>query len=174
MLWSYDEERTTTLSYKNITLTLYSQKGSKLLWCERDRWRQRQTAILTYNLFFWPYYTVLSSRPHLALLLLSQGLLNQSLGEGHTVGCCPSGMPSHSRLWKTAPISCGHLPISFHNTHSFPINHVTACFYRCVLCRESLIDVSVNGRYTTKATVCMWVDFRWVGCWTGLKPTLSK
>ena len=70
------EGRTKMLDY--ITLTIYSWLGSKLLWvCERqiNEGRQRQTAILTHNFFFsWSYHSVLSSRLHLAcLLLLSWG-----------------------------------------------------------------------------------------------------
>ena len=52
-----------------MTITLYSQKGFKLLWYERQTDR-KQTTILTHNFFSWPYHNVLSSRPLLATLLL--------------------------------------------------------------------------------------------------------
>ena len=52
---------------------------------------------------------------------------------------------------KTHCISRGVLHISFHNAHTFPLNHVTAFVYlrRCVLWRESLIDGSIMGQYAT-------------------------
>ena len=37
-----NEEETTILVYKNITFSLYSRKGKKLMWCERDRRRQTE------------------------------------------------------------------------------------------------------------------------------------
>ena len=53
---------------------------------------------------------------------------------------------------ETARISRGHPHISFHNTHTFLFNYVTACayFYMCVLCRESLMDGPVKGQYATE------------------------
>ena len=53
----------------------------------------------------------------------------------------------------TPCISCEHLHISFHNTNTFLLNHVTASayFHWCILCREFLIDSLVKGQYTTKA-----------------------
>ena len=72
--------------------------------CARDRdeceGRRRQTAILTHNFFFWPYHSVLSSRPHLALLLFGRRTLTQR----PTVGRYSSGAPSHSLAlpWPTA------------------------------------------------------------------------
>ena len=51
----------------------------------------------------------------------------------------------------TAHISRGHPYISFHNTHTFLFNHVTAStyFHRCILWRESWIDGLVKGPYVT-------------------------
>ena len=55
--------------------------------CVCERQTDRQTAILTYNFFSWPYHAVLFSRPHLALLLL--------LGQGMGITQTP--------LWTAAP-----------------------------------------------------------------------
>ena len=115
-----------------------------------------ETATLTHNFFFsYPYHTVLPSRPHLSLLLLGQGLLNWRPAVGRSVGHFPCGVPSrllafqwpqaktdtrHKAHTETAYILCGHLHISFHNTCSFLLNHVTASdyFHWCIQCRESL------------------------------------
>ena len=74
-----DEGRTTTLRYKNITLfILLGVKASVV--CERqiERGQQRQTVILTDKFIYsWSYHTVLFSKPHLALLLLSRRVLNR-------------------------------------------------------------------------------------------------
>ena len=40
-----------------------------------------------------------------------------------------------------------HLNIPFCNSHTFPMNHVTASAYWCVLFRESLIDSSCKEQY---------------------------
>ena len=79
---------------------------------------KHSTTILTKNVFFsWPYHTVLSSRPQLALLLL--------LG-GAAVGCYPSEALSMTASWvwlKThtdsnwLQLSCEHLHILFYNAH---------------------------------------------------------
>ena len=50
-----------------------------------------------------------------------------------------AGSESRLNLKDCNTYSCGHLPISFHNTLTFPINHVTASaffLHRCVLWRE--------------------------------------
>ena len=121
--------------------------------CERDRWRQgdKDRHILTHNFFSWPYHAVLSSRPHLELLLLlCHGVLNQ----GPTVGRCSSGVLSVTTSWdsKTATDSRALLYISFRNNYTFLINHVTASayFHKCILFREYLIDSSVKGQYVTQ------------------------
>ena len=53
-----------------IYLSLFLE--SKLLWYVRqtETERPRQIAILTHNFFSWTHHSVLSSRPHLALLPL--------------------------------------------------------------------------------------------------------
>ena len=165
------KEDITTLGYKNITLFILlggeSFCGLRQTDGQMDGERQRQTAILTHNYFFsWPYHTVLSSRPHLALLLLlGRGLLNWSPAVDRWL----SGVASHllAHLWltvsllaaswdwrktETPHISHEHLHISFYNTHTFLFNHVTASayFHRCILFRESLMDGSVKGQYAIK------------------------
>ena len=118
-----------------------------------------EMATLTHKFFSWPDYTVLSSRPHLALLFLGQVVLNWRPSVGH----CGTLRQQGTQLLADAPvianwdwpkthtpyISYGHLHISLHNTHTFLFNHVTASgyFHRCVLSRESLIDSSVKGQY---------------------------
>ena len=132
-------------------MSLYSLKGFKASvgW---KRWRQmdtageeRQITILTHNFFSWPYHAVLSSRPHLTLLLL--------LGRGYSTGgtlwaalydtapaerpatclrppCLTASLLAVSWYWlKSERISRGHLYISFHNAHTFPLNHKTASAY---------------------------------------------
>ena len=130
---------------------------------ETGRGRRKETGILTHTFFFWSYHNVLSLRPHLALLL--------HLGRGEVINWRPTGSPwaqpgaqllvsisvtdrclmaaSETRLTYTAHLSRGYLHISFHNTYTFPFNHVTASgyFHWCVLCKESLIDGSVKGQY---------------------------
>ena len=111
--------------------------------------------LLTHNFSPWPYYGVLSSRPHLALLLLSQGLLNQR-------SAAPAGCPAthwHS-LWliesllaaswdglKTNSISLGHLHTSFHNAHDFcSTTWLLLLIYAGVSCIEKyLFDSLVKG-----------------------------
>ena len=143
------------LSSWNISIQCHTLflKGvnASVMWREtnRDGGRQMQPIILTHNYFFWPYHAVLSSRSHLALLLLlCRGILNWR----PTVGLCPSGVSSHlpallsltvsSWDWlktETVCISDGHLPISFHNTHTFLFNHVTAfTFFTSTSCAENL------------------------------------
>ena len=68
------------------------------------------------------------SKPHLILLLLSQGLLNRSPAVNRSVGRYSSGVPSRSSLTNTLLtaatlcISRGHLHVSFYNTHTIPFN----------------------------------------------------
>ena len=140
--------------------------------------RRMETAIWIHNFFFsWPYHTVYSPRPHLALLLfLDRGVFNRRLvrPKGPRTH---SGVPSHSLalsatdqissdrklFWlKTDCISRRHLHISFHYTHTFPFNHVTASayFHMCVPCRESLM--TARSRVNMRHSVCD--QFRFVGC----------
>ena len=132
-----------------------------------------QSTILTHIFFSWPYQAVLSSRPHIALQLLGRKLLNLRLAAVPW----PSKTSSHSQalLWLTSlfwpkaetpkfilPVSHVGIYISFHNTFTFPLNNVSASayFHMWILCRESLIDCSVNGQYATrkrerKVNVCL-------------------
>ena len=43
---------------------------------------RRQTAIFTHNFFSWPYYAMLSSRAHLALLLLGRAVVKRKSAMG--------------------------------------------------------------------------------------------
>ena len=134
-----------TLRDKNMSHTLFS-KGVKasVVWERQMGGRRRiQTGTLAYNFFFtWPYHAVLSSRPHLALLLLDRGY---STGGQAPLGPALAGAfrDWENLFWPQAEthasrISRGH-HISFHKIHTFPFKHViaSAYFYRCVLCRES-------------------------------------
>ena len=163
---------------KNV---LFFRKGSNLLWCLRERRKRIQPVIWNHN-FSWPYHATLSSRPHLALLLLhGRGVLNRRLVEGcfvllqdfttslptkRTQSFLTKGLlsslvttvlylPTHPRckltltqdsLW--LKLLREHLQISFHYSHTFPINHITASvnFQMCVLYRDSLIDGLVKGQ----------------------------
>ena len=132
---------------------------------QMDGGRWMKTSTLIHNFFFsWPSHAVLSSRLLLAFLLLlswvysTGGLLWVALLYTAPVGClviCWHSFDCKLRLtqdlhWQTACISCRHLHISFHNTHTFPLNHVTvsAYFHWCILSRQSLIDGSVKRQYT--------------------------
>ena len=89
-------------------LTLYSRKGLKLLWCEKqtDRGRQRQTAKLTYN-FSWPYHAVIFRTP-----------LSTSASELRS-------------QWAAAPRRAVSVTASWHwlKTHTDSEPHVTICIY---------------------------------------------
>ena len=141
--------RTKTLGYKNIYIFFILSKGVKLLWCVRDRQRQRQTVILTHNNFFSrSYHAVSSSRAHLALLLLSWGTQPEA-----AVGCCPSG---RCKLGLTHTDS--NRPRLSHNIcmHHFTMLKTSDqpwdCFFlftQMHLVQRNLIDSSVKGQYAT-------------------------
>ena len=78
------------------------------------------------------------------------GVLNRRLAVDHSMTTIWDWLKTH-----TACISRGHLSIKFHNTRTFPLNHVTASAYfrSCVLCRESLIDSSVKGQHSTRKSI---------------------
>ena len=132
------------------------------MWEKRtDGGKQRPPVILIHNFFFsWLYHTVLSSRPHLALLLFL-GWVGIQLEASAPVEYPATHWHIHSLLTQAetdthmAYISRGHLPISFHNTHTFLLNLMTASayFHWCVWCRESLIDSLVKGQC---ATIYIW------------------
>ena len=108
-------------------------KGVKIsVVCETNgRRERRQIAILTYN--FWPQHTVLSSRPHLALLFLAQGYST----EGLAWAAAPSRAPSVTANWLCLRPSLAnfssHLLILFHHAYSFQLDHVIFfhLFTRC-------------------------------------------
>ena len=146
-------KKTVILRYRNITHNIFLGIKVSVVWeRQRDGRRRIETDTLTRNVFCWPYQAVLSSRNRLALLLL---LGRRVLNPRFSVGCCATVTERSSgcklRLTKThsAPISRGHLHISFKKTHPFPFNYVTASAYfnKCFLCRESQIDGSVKYQY---------------------------
>ena len=110
-----------------------------------------ETTILTHNFFSWPYHAVLSSKPHLALLLLGRGYSTGSPLWSALWAAAPARrsvnrwrtrdrkLRLQNSNWQTAHISHGHLHIAFHKTYTFPVNHVivSAYFRWYVLCRES-------------------------------------
>ena len=117
------KEETATLGYKYVTLTLFHSKGFKspvgVTETETET-EAMETATLTHNYFSWSYHTVLSSRPHLPLLLLSWGVTQP---EGCCVGHCPSRAPSHPlALSITDQISSDHKV-----RLTLPISHMGIC-----------------------------------------------
>ena len=96
-----------TWLHNNITLILYFSKvfDHSVVWdrqmeTNRDGRRRRLTAILRHYFFFSLLYNaVLSSRPHLALLLLSRRLLNRRPAVGRSVGCFPCEIPRYSQAF---------------------------------------------------------------------------
>ena len=114
-----DNGRNTTLLYKNIYVLLFFRKESNLwnVWeTQTKTGRQRQTAILTHNIFSWLYHAVLSSRPHLLLLqLLGQG---RTQPEARFQWLQPS-TDSGTQIFQWPVPSHGHMHISFHNAHDF-------------------------------------------------------
>ena len=128
------------------------------------------------SLSYWP---ITSSLDHITLCNL-QGLksslptsvLNRSApGEGAwpsaaTALNLPTRLTAARWHWLTTTISRGHPHISFCNTHTFPINHVTASayFHRYVLYRESLIDGSIKSQYATLALDSLRSQWVWLWC----------
>ena len=108
---------------------------------------------------FGAYHAVLFSRPLLVLLLLSHGVLNRKPVVGCSVGRCPGVAPSYSLAfrWQQAKTNTLILPVShmvnclyhFIKRSYFPSNTASVYFYRCVLCRKSLIACSVKSQYAT-------------------------
>ena len=113
--------------------------------------RRMQPVILIHNFFSWPYYTVLSSRPHWALLLLG---LRGDITEGW---CGPlpqralsvTGRSLQSASWD----SHWNVGICLYHfiTPAISVQHVivSAYFRSCVLSREYLIDGLVKDEYAT-------------------------
>ena len=130
-----------------ILVSVWSSQWVK----DKDKRRRRQTAILTHNFFL----TTLCYLQNLCLLSRRDVLNYGPRKWGRTLGLLPTvilDLPfrlTAARLSKTDwifsgsklksdRISRGHLHISFHNAHTFPLNHVTASAYLhwCVLCKE--------------------------------------
>ena len=123
LFYTHDEWRTTTLSYKNITLFLLFGVKASVVWERQMDWgRQRQTVILTHNF--------------LAALCYLQGLMSSLLmrhtqpvfARGHLAHCghgfLSANSASHCKLALTQDshwlrTSHGHLHISFHHAHNF-------------------------------------------------------
>ena len=115
--------RNTTFRCKIITLfILLGVKVSMVCVRQKDRGRRMEIAILTHNLFSWSYNTVLSSSPHIALLLLL-GLV------GHSTG---------SPLWTATPAAGGLHDYLFSSgwklrlTARLPVLHVDICIYHFI------------------------------------------
>ena len=94
-LYSHNEGWRTTLLYKNIALfILLGVQNFCTVW-ETDGDRDR---LLYWPITFsWPYHAVLSSRPHLALLLLGWGY-----STGGPMGCCGPLPPAGRSQWLQA------------------------------------------------------------------------
>ena len=125
---------------------LFFRKELKLLWCVRDGWKQGQTAILTHNFFSWPYHAVLSSRPHLALLFLSQGYSTEG-SERHSP---PGGALSDCKLWlrpSLTPTDKQASAFIISERPQLPINHVTVSL---IYTGASMIYRLGQGQYTTQ------------------------
>ena len=153
VLYTHNEGRTTTLLYKkNIWVFSFFRKESNLC-CVRERQtdggRQRQTAILTHNFFF--FSSVLSSRSHLVfLLLLSRGYSSGGHCEPLPQRVALSNCKTHTDsnwFWSTR----GLLHVSFHNAHNFrSTTWLLPLIYTGASCsKKSLIDGSVKGQYAT-------------------------
>ena len=125
--------------------------------------KRQQSAILTHNFFFWPYHFVLSSIPHLALLL--HGLGYSTGGPLWAAQRYVQGLTSSDKTYSTGPRQGSRLTPHGHGSQStdstdcyelvlthcnlgvsiyhfitppFPFDHVTASAYLrwCVLFRE--------------------------------------
>ena len=165
-----------TLRYKNITL--YSS-WNQSFWglyvcvcvCVCERERRTETERDEYRLPNWSITSSLDHtmliRPYLVFMFFGQRVLNRRplcgpLPQRGSQPLISSPLSDRSLLaasWDSkttthaALISRGHLHISFHSSHKFLFNHITASayFHRFVQCRESLIDGTVKGQYTTNA-----------------------
>ena len=108
-----------------------------------DWGRWIQTATLIHSFSSWSYHAVLSSRPFVFSSLTRSSQLGAT--------CWPQRLKTADWQLTAACILYGHRHISFHNAHTFLFNQLTVSAYlhRCVLWRESPIDDSVKGQYTT-------------------------
>ena len=92
-----------------------------VVWDGQTGGGSRQIAILSHNFFFWPQHAVLSSRPHLALLLqLGQGCSTGGLvwatgSSGRALGDCKLALTVSNSLnwrppiWRQQPSAqCSH------------------------------------------------------------------
>ena len=80
------KQQNNQIRYEYITLFILLGVKATVVWERQTDGRRRiQTAISSHNIS-WPYRTVLSSRPHLVLLLrIGRGLLNIGPTVGHSV-----------------------------------------------------------------------------------------
>ena len=135
--------------------------------CVREREKERERDGRTdgrtdgdeYRLPYWPITSSLDHTPLSNLQGPTYHFLCFLAGDYSTGGlqwavvwdAAPAGHPTTpvTTCWdwfKIDSASRGHLHISFHNTHIFPLNHITGSAY---FHRESLIDGSVKGQYAT-------------------------
>ena len=125
--------------------TLLSKEFKVSVVCEKQTETNRDRGGRRRRLLYWPITSSLDPTKLCYLQGLASSLLTrrtQSVLADSTDRCkLRLTQDWHSVLRE-------HLHISFHNTHTFPFNLVTAStyFHRCVLCRESLIDGSVKGQ----------------------------
>ena len=121
-------DKTTTLSYKIITLTLYSRKGLKLLWCVREIQRER--------LLYWP---ITSSIEHITLCYLqgltfslptrltrivrTRGLLDRMRTRFSICQLDWTLQGGIDRLPLRPKLSRAHVHMLFHNAHDFRSTH---------------------------------------------------
>ena len=126
------------------------ERGQTFSWWEQQmaRGRWMETATLTHNFFSWPYYAVLSSRPHLALLLLGQRVLNREPAVGCITAC-------HSAIrwcssWRNESLLAARLRPT--QDPAWPLCHVGICIYHLIThthfclttCLRPLIFIGVS------------------------------
>ena len=128
-------ERTNTLLYKNISITLYSRKGDVCCVWEMS-WRRGQSDILTQVLLATT-----------AALLLHLGWVAQPwVNEGPKPSVCRWLSLRHLvSNWVKPSV---HLVILLFNDHLLPL------FFRLFTKMHLLIDGSVEGQYIT--LICWW------------------
>ena len=136
---------TITLGYKNITYTLFSKGVEVDCGCERETDRDKD------RLSSWPYHAVLSSKPHLALLILGWGVLNELLLQWGTHPLTGTFRDWPNLFWPQAETDCishGDLHISFYNTQPCATMWLLLFIYTGMSCAEKS-DSSSKGQYAT-------------------------
>ena len=165
--------------YKNITLILYSWKGSKLQWYERDRWRQmetnrdggrqRQTAILTNScasifIFRAPLFTSVYW-PEGTQLEACYELLGTPLRQRGSQPLTDTLCDWLDLFWPQAEIdsslTVSHMSISLY--HYTTLTHFCSPMWQFPLiyagvysAEKSLIGNSVKSQYVTFSTTHIW------------------